>query len=140
MARQRITRKPKELHGRISIKVPQVFALDAPFHIRINGRRWASEGFSGDTMVGQVTRWLQYWTRTGPWHKPNYEGNRMIRVLIKKEQPFELHVVVNPTEPLDVAKIDKEGHYWIGDFDGEKQIDEAVAQVAVYLELEESHA
>jgi hypothetical protein len=69
----------------------------------------------------------------------NYEGNKMIRVLIKKEPPFELHVVVNPTDVLNIEKIEAEGHYHVGDYDGEKQIDEAVASVATYLELEESH-
>jgi hypothetical protein len=63
----------------------------------------------------------------------------MIRVLIKKEPPFELHVVVNPTDALNIEKIEADGHFHLGDFDGEKQIDEAVSQVAVMLELEESH-
>ena len=65
-------------------------------------------------------------------------GAKVIRVLIRKEQPFELHVVVNPTDKLDVPKLEESGSYHIGDFDGDKQIDEAVSAVSVYLELEES--
>jgi len=78
--------------------------------------------------------------RRGDWEKLNQpKGNTVIRVLIRTEPPFEIHVVVNPTDALDIAKLEAQGHFHVGDFDGDKQIDEAVSAVAAYLELEESH-
>jgi hypothetical protein len=130
-------RKPKELHGTIRIKHFDGYGSEG-FAIRINDRRW-SVRIHQQGAVRTVGNWINYWTRSAAWTKLNYEGNKMIRVLIKKEPPFELHVVVNPTDALNIEKIEADGHYHVGDYDGEKQIDEAVASVATYLELEESH-
>jgi hypothetical protein len=123
------------MHGSIYIKrVPHT----TPFAIRINARPW-SIASGAPAVVNAAMKWMQYWTRSAAWTKLNYEGKKMIRVLIKKEPPFEIHVVVNPSDALNVEKIEAEGHYLVGEFDGEKQIDDAVASVATYLELEESH-
>lgn len=93
-----------------------------------------------DTAVRAIHRWVGFWTTSLVWQNRSYDkGSKMIRVLIKKEPPFELHIVVNPTDSLDVAKIEEGGYFHIGEFDGEKQIDEAVAAVAVFLELEEAN-
>lgn len=64
----------------------------------------------------------------------------MIRVLIRKEQPFEIHVIVNPTDPLDIEKIEAGGHHHVGDYEGDNQVEDAVQAVGVYLELEEDKA
>jgi hypothetical protein len=129
-------RKPKELHG--TIRIRSQFLSDTQFAVKINDRKW-SRDVSQDGAVCAVRGWCNYWTRSAAWTKLNYEGKKMIRVLIKKEPPFEIHVVVNPSDVLNVEKIEAEGHYLVGEFDGEKQIDDAVASVATYLELEESH-
>jgi hypothetical protein len=123
------------LHGTLRIKH---WFDGSNFIICINDRKWTGPT-STPRILTAVKNWINYWTRSAGWTKLNYEGNKMIRVLIKKEQPFELHVVVNPTDALNVEKLETEGFFHIGDFDDEKQIDNAVQTVATYLELEESH-
>ena len=127
-------KKLKELRGTLRIKLHRGKRIG--FTIRINERR-QSAPVNAHGILKTVRGWSAYWTRSLAWNKPNYEGSKMIRVLIKKEQPFEVHVVVNPADKLDVQKLEGEGFYHIGDYDGEKQIDEAVSSVAVYLEIEE---
>lgn len=130
------SRKPKQLTGTLRIK----HWFDGhSFILRINERRWTGP-ITQDRVCSAVRNWSSYWTRSNVWNKFNYKGSKMIRVLIKKELPFEVHVVVNPTDKLDVPKLETDGFYHVGDYDNEKQIDDAVSVVATYLELEESHS
>ena len=124
----------KELSGTLRIRLHH--GVRTGFTISINQRK-RSMPVNAHGILRTVRNWSSYWTRSNAWNKPNYEGSKMIRVLIKKEQPFEVHVVVNPADKLDLPKLEGEGFYHIGDYDGEKQIDEAVSSVAVYLEIEE---
>lgn len=133
--------RAKVLRGTLGIRRSSGNARNRTWYeVRINTRAWSVPS-SQQSVTTWTRKWFEYWTRQGAWNKLNQpKGKTVIRVLIRKEQPFEIHVVVNPTDALDPAKIEAQGHFHVGDFDGEKQIDEAVSAVATYLELEESHS